>query len=86
MDQYNESIFLRNISLEDSLLAFKSARYFSSQKMSVIQHNADDASSLSAFPFFSAEELEGLKAEHSYSVPSQGTNVAPNLRCLDWWN
>ena len=70
IDQYNESIFLRNISLEDSLLAFKSARYFSSQEMSVIQHN-DDASSLSAFPFFSAEELEGLKAELSYSVPSQ---------------
>lgn len=45
-------------SLKDSLLAFKSARYCSPQKISVIQPNADAISSLSAHPFFSAEMLE----------------------------
>jgi len=42
-------------------------------------------SSLSAFPFFSAEELEGLEAELTVYLV-KATDVAPNLRCLDWWN
>lgn len=71
-------------SLKDSLLAFKSARYFSPQKISVIQPNADAISSLSVFPFFSAEVLEGLKAELPVYL-AKATDVAPNLNCLEWW-
>ena len=53
--------------------------------MSVIQPNADAISSLSGLPFFSAEELEGFKAELPTYL-AKATKVAPNLSCLDWWN
>ena len=53
--------------------------------MSVIQRNADAISSLSGVPFFSAEELEGFKAELPTYL-AKATDVAPNLSCLDWWN
>ena len=71
-------------SLKDLLLAFKSASYFSPQKISVIQPNADSMSSLSVFPFFSAEVLESFKAELPTYL-AKATDVAPNLSCLDWW-
>ena len=40
---------------------------------------------LSAFSFFSAEKLEGLKAELPTYL-AKATDAAPNLSCLDWWN
>ena len=53
--------------------------------MSVNQPNVDAICSLSTFPFFLAEELEGLKAELPTYL-AKATDVAPNLSCLDWWN
>ena len=50
----------------------------------MIQSNADAISSLSVFPFFSAEVLEGLKAELPVYL-AKATDVAPNLNCLEWW-
>ena len=70
--------------LKDSLSAFKPAKYFSLQKISAIQPNTDAISSLLAFPFFSAEVLEGLKAELPTYL-AKVTNVAPKLSCADGW-
>lgn len=70
--------------LKDSLLAFKSARFFAPQKICTIQPDANAISALSAFPFFSTEVLDGQKVELP-SYLARVTDVDPNLSCLEWW-
>ena len=42
---------------------FKTARYFSSSKVSELNPTSSDLNSLSAFPCFDSEAIEGMKSE-----------------------
>ena len=63
---------------------FKTARYFSPSKVSELKPTSSDLSSLSAFPCFDSEAIEGIKSElPTYLAATEG--VAPQFDPCEWW-
>ena len=67
-----------------TLELFKTARYFSPSKVSELKPTSSDLSSLSVFPCFDSEAIEGMKSElPTYLAAAEG--VAPQCDHCEWW-
>jgi len=72
-------------SSQDTLSAFKAARYFSPQKINDIQPNADAINALKSFPFLNSKTiLDGLKGELP-SYLAKVSDIDPSIDILQWW-
>ena len=81
IDYFNKQI---DTTLQGPLAAFKTARFFSPQKLYDLQPDASSIESLRAFPFFYDEDLQSLKAElPAYLAKAAG--VASSIDPLQWW-
>jgi hypothetical protein len=70
--------------LRSTVKLFKTARYFSPSKVSELKPTSSDLSSLSAFPCFDSEAIEGMKSElPTYLAAAEG--VAPQFDPCEWW-
>lgn len=70
--------------LQSTLELFKTARYFSPSKVSELKPTSSDLNSLSAFPCFDSEAIEGMKSElPTYLAAAEG--VAPQFDPCEWW-
>ena len=63
---------------------FKTSRYFSPSKVSKLKPPSSELSSLSAFPCFDSEAIEGMKSElPTYLAAAEG--VAQQFDPYEWW-
>ena len=70
--------------LRSTVELFKTARYFSPSKVSELKPTSSDLSSLSAFPCFDSEAIEGMKSElPTYLAAAEG--VAQQFDPCEWW-
>ena len=70
--------------LRSTVELFKTARYFSPSKVSELKPTTSDLSSLSAFPCFDSEAIEGMKSElPKYLATAE--DVSPQIDTCEWW-
>ena len=70
--------------LRSTVELFKTARYFSPSKVSELKPTSSDLSSLSAFPCFDSEAIEGMKSElPTYLAAAE--DVSPQIDPCEWW-
>ena len=69
--------------LRSTVELFKTARYFSPSKVSELKPTSSDLSSLSAFPCFDSEAIEGMKSELPTYLAA--ADVSPQIDPCEWW-
>ncbi len=70
--------------LKPTLMAFKSARFFSPSKINAIRPSPSDINDLSVLPFLSSPVIEELKKELPLYL-AQAEDVSPSVDPIVWW-